>query len=578
MDMKRFFLYFMVIAALALAGCGGNGGGTTTPDPDPAPPMSYDVTVPATVTLTAADMEPFTGTKTVGDVTFTCPSGSSCTLTQDDDGAITATGGQVTADFSQAYKDRMNAAAMAMHAAINLAIADPDGDKDMTEGLQKAERPGNGTTIVVTSNGRTTVTPPDADGNAGQGTADILGVDDMTNDESNENQFMKMDSATRATLNKFTYSVHERTIGKKKDTLTVYTNMDQDPPAYSKYYTTANEPNVITTVGIASIAAAANNGTRHTITFASDVSTIGKYIKSDNFPTGDTASVSYESDDPATTDTDEETGGGKKFSGTFHGIPGEFVCTAGQGTACTATNNKKGILATFTETWTFKPTVAGARMPVMGTILDTDFLTFGYWLQSTENDDGSMKYQIDTFATGADVYEFTALQDTDGTGEVVFGSATYAGKATGMYAKSTFSDKGEGSPSASGQFTADANLTAYFGGDDVAVNNQYSISGTVNNIRDTSGMPIDSSWTVKLNKAGFGASGNTVTAPTGVTAAANTFYGTTTGGGGWQGQFFGLSTVGTATSGRKQPTGVAGEFNGHFTNGHVIGAFGATEK
>ena len=26
MDMKRFFLYFIAIAALALAGCGGNGG------------------------------------------------------------------------------------------------------------------------------------------------------------------------------------------------------------------------------------------------------------------------------------------------------------------------------------------------------------------------------------------------------------------------------------------------------------------------------------------------------------------------------------------------------------------------
>ena len=37
MDMKRFFLYFMVIAALALAGCGGNGGGATTPDPAPTP-------------------------------------------------------------------------------------------------------------------------------------------------------------------------------------------------------------------------------------------------------------------------------------------------------------------------------------------------------------------------------------------------------------------------------------------------------------------------------------------------------------------------------------------------------------
>ena len=30
MDMKRFFLYFITIAALALAGCGGGGGGGTS--------------------------------------------------------------------------------------------------------------------------------------------------------------------------------------------------------------------------------------------------------------------------------------------------------------------------------------------------------------------------------------------------------------------------------------------------------------------------------------------------------------------------------------------------------------------
>ena len=34
MDMKRFFLYAIAIAALALAGCGGNGGMTQMPDDD----------------------------------------------------------------------------------------------------------------------------------------------------------------------------------------------------------------------------------------------------------------------------------------------------------------------------------------------------------------------------------------------------------------------------------------------------------------------------------------------------------------------------------------------------------------
>ena len=41
MDMKRFFLYAIVIAALALAGCGGNGNGgmTAMPPDEPDTPM-----------------------------------------------------------------------------------------------------------------------------------------------------------------------------------------------------------------------------------------------------------------------------------------------------------------------------------------------------------------------------------------------------------------------------------------------------------------------------------------------------------------------------------------------------------
>ena len=51
MDMKRFFLYAIVIAALALAGCGGNGGGggdmtggggTTPPEPTQPPQPTPD--------------------------------------------------------------------------------------------------------------------------------------------------------------------------------------------------------------------------------------------------------------------------------------------------------------------------------------------------------------------------------------------------------------------------------------------------------------------------------------------------------------------------------------------------------
>ena len=46
MDMKRFFLFAIVIAALTLAGCGGNGGGTQTAMPDPTPTPDPMVTCP----------------------------------------------------------------------------------------------------------------------------------------------------------------------------------------------------------------------------------------------------------------------------------------------------------------------------------------------------------------------------------------------------------------------------------------------------------------------------------------------------------------------------------------------------
>ena len=56
MDMKRFFLFAIVIAALTLAGCGGNGGGrmdTATPTPTPTP----DTTVTCPDGSTAATMD-----------------------------------------------------------------------------------------------------------------------------------------------------------------------------------------------------------------------------------------------------------------------------------------------------------------------------------------------------------------------------------------------------------------------------------------------------------------------------------------------------------------------------------------
>ena len=95
MDMKRFFLYAIVIAALALAGCGGNGT-TAMPDPDPDP--GPDPTTPMTVMIpmlpAGYDSNP-AGSLTVpaggsmdnGDVMYSCAAGGAdCVITVADDG------------------------------------------------------------------------------------------------------------------------------------------------------------------------------------------------------------------------------------------------------------------------------------------------------------------------------------------------------------------------------------------------------------------------------------------------------------------------------------------------------------
>ena len=199
-------------------------------------------------------------------------------------------------------------------------------------------------------------------------------------------------------------------------------------------------------------------------------------------------------------------------------------------------------------------------------VADTDYLHFGYWLQGTEGEDGTT-YGVSTFAGGSQVQVFSVS-----AARLLEGTAKYAGPATGMFVKKTFDQSGVGTPSSSGQFTAHAALTAYFGqttgenADAIAPALLNSINGTVMNFMH-GGEMIDGKWEVELMRAGFG-TGDTTTDET--FSGTTTGTGATTGDGQWQGQFIG------PTDDDAMPSGVVGEFNGHFTNGHVIGAFGAT--
>ena len=190
-------------------------------------------------------------------------------------------------------------------------------------------------------------------------------------------------------------------------------------------------------------------------------------------------------------------------------------------------------------------------------------MQFGYWPQGTEGEDG-ITYEISTFAGGSLVF-------TVSNARTLTGSASYADPATGMFVKKTFDEGGVATPSSSGQFTANANLMGYFSQDTdmtIAPGLLNSISGTVMNFMH-GGEMIDGKWMVELMRAGFG---------TGDTTTDEPFTGATTGDGQWQDRFIGTfgTDDDTTPAVGTPPSGVAGEFNGHFTNGHVIGACGAT--
>ena len=246
-------------------------------------------------------------------------------------------------------------------------------------------------------------------------------------------------------------------------------------------------------------------------------------------------------DDEDTTDVNETM---PMIQGMFNGVPGTFACTTG----CTLVSDGDGKLMTFGGDWTF---TADSNAMVAGVLVDADYLDFGYWVNTDDSGDDT-EYMVNTFYRGEESY-----------GDVmgVAGSATYKGGAAGLYTKRALTPGGDGDVTAAGRFTADAELTANFGGTSVAADDQDSISGKIKNFMDD-GMMIDAAWLVELNKI-QGATFNT---------SVGTFSGTTTGGT-WRGSFYGDAGEENANP---LPTGVAGEFTAGFNNGDLIGSFGAT--
>ena len=253
---------------------------------------------------------------------------------------------------------------------------------------------------------------------------------------------------------------------------------------------------------------------------------------------------------------------GAEFTGMFDGAPGTYTCVS----MCELSTNLDADLVAVVGDWQFAPDDDEFLVPVD----DSDFVHFGYWQNETEVA-GDSTYMVAPSAGGT-------VESAIGTVQMLEGRATYTGAATGLYVTRTYSLDGEVVSRTGGQFTADAMLTATFGGGGVPALSHYSIVGSIKDFVDRGGRAtdsIDSSWSVELKAARFGSqrSGD-------LTGTNGNVFGNATEGdqdmmGGWSGRFFG--TIDDTTSGNQStlPSAVAGTFDAQFTNGVVIGSFGA---
>ena len=581
MDIKRLLGGFFMIAAVTLVGCGGGGGTNLMIGEERATKEGIEALMSERDTAVserdAAEGERDAANMTLGEVRMALD------LEEDADqdaimDAIMALEDNALADVRTALDLEDDATPAMIVAAIDtLQMEQPPTADPMSEALAMAiflpnkdgvgapyddpKRPGQAKDEAPTfeAGGDMGVTRVDGD---------VLNKNDSSIEDAEE--FASVDES-RAAIDEFPVSsVYTRTEetneGMVTDTLTLYSDVtDRTHAKYLEYFADTNQGSAPENrpAAVSDMGTGTENGV---LTFTKSSISDGEagLFMADAFPSGDSQTFTYVDDDP-TTDTNEEKRGGREFEGTFAGVEGEYSCT---GTTCSAKTRADGSLSMLDGTWKFTPDATDVL--VRDVIPDADYLSFGYWVQATEKEDGTTTYGVSAFYGGSQSFDMATVGSLRGT-------ATYEGRATGLYVKKTYDTAtNDFVPSSSGQFTADAALTASFGGDDVAQNKKFSVEGTVTNFMDGNDM-IDPNWMVTLGKSSQFSSSATM-------FSGKTSTGVNSTEGGWEGEFFGnhVPTNPVTEAVKQYPEGVAGEFNAHFSPGdgknpgHVIGAFGAT--
>ena len=311
---------------------------------------------------------------------------------------------------------------------------------------------------------------------------------------------------------------------------------------------------------------------RRVLTFISAISEVSggpELFMADTFPSSPHQNFEF-IDDDGTMDVNEN-----EVPGSFQGVPGTYICTDG---ACTVETDGDGALETLDGTWTFTPDEVaedGDPHMVEAVTPDNTYVYFGYWLHVTDpGDDDKEAIGVGTFAGGSGRVD----ADASGMG-AIDGSASYSGKAGGKYAIKTLTSRGEINSLRTGQFVAEVELTATFGGMRIPEADWDKISGTVSGFVDAA--DSDSTrlkhWTVSLGTASTDEDSDTNADSDGL----NDNVGKTNDGmmnGTWTHVFHNQleDDVDTEEVDESIPSHVTGTFDAHFSDGHTIGAYGAT--
>ena len=250
-----------------------------------------------------------------------------------------------------------------------------------------------------------------------------------------------------------------------------------------------------------------------------------------------------------------------RFSGSFMNASGHFECTVAP---CTI--GRCGDRYTVTGTWVFKATDRA-----IARIDDRSYAYFGWWRRDRRENE---TYSYLPFAAvagtattgGGQTLTYSATAGGGTNFDALAGSATYAGPAIGQYAIY----QPLNGQSGTGEFTADAELTANFGND--------MVSGTVTNFSN------DPDWSLTLNLVSM-ADGEVADTRRGWVNGTIDGQGTSDVRGTWDAEFYSESDyVGQV------PDGVVGTFTAAFDGdinemedfddivGSIIGAFGADKQ